>query len=71
METQILSLIRHHAMTDDFNQSTRLTDIMDSLDIVELSFDLEKEFSIIITSEELSSVETVGDIISLTKSKRK
>lgn len=71
METQILSLIRHHAMTDDFTESTRLTDIMDSLDIVELSFDLEKEFSISITNEELSSVEKVGDIISLTKSKRK
>lgn len=69
MEKQILSLIRHHSLTDDFTESTRLSDIMDSLDIVELSFDIEKEFSISITSKDLSTVKTVGDIISLTKSK--
>lgn len=69
MEENILSLIRYHAMIGDFTESTSLYDIMDSLDVIELSFDLEKEFSITISSRELYSVETVGDLISLTKSK--
>lgn len=68
MKENILSLIRYHAM-GDFTESTSLYDIMDSLDIIELSFDLEKEFSIKISSRELSSVKTVGDLISLTMSK--
>ncbi len=43
---------------------------IDSLDAVELSLDLESEFDIEITDEELSSLKTVEDIVKLIESKK-
>ncbi|MCD7893798.1 MAG: acyl carrier protein [Erysipelotrichaceae bacterium] len=43
---------------------------IDSLDAVELSLDLENEFDIEITDEELSSLKTVEDIVKLIESKK-
>ncbi|MCD7809882.1 MAG: acyl carrier protein [Erysipelotrichaceae bacterium] len=42
---------------------------IDSLDAVELSLDLESEFDIEITDDELSSLKTVEDIVKLIESK--
>ena len=43
----------------------------DSLDIVEIEMELERELNIEITDEELSQVETVGDFIKLVEESRK
>jgi acyl carrier protein len=43
----------------------------DSLDVVEIEMELEKELNIEITDEELSQVETVGDLIKLVEESSK
>ena len=55
------------ALTD----TTTLRDDLhaDSLDIVELVMELEKEFVIDITDEEGEKLQTIGDVIALVESK--
>lgn len=43
----------------------------DSLDVAEIEMELEKELNIEITDEELSQVETVGDLIKLVEESSK
>ncbi len=57
---------------DEIKLDSSLNDDLgiDSLDAVELSLDLENEFDIEITDEELSSLKTVEDIVKLIESKK-
>ena len=50
---------------------SRLVDDLkaDSLDIVELIMDLEQEFSIEISDEELPRVQTIGDVVGIIEQK--
>lgn len=43
----------------------------DSLDIVDITFAVEKEFGIIIREEEMYSLDTVGDLVHLVEKKCK
>ncbi|MCD7949828.1 MAG: acyl carrier protein [Erysipelotrichaceae bacterium] len=57
---------------DEIQLDSSLNDDLgiDSLDAVELSLDLENEFDIEISDEELSSLKTVEDIVKLIESKK-
>ncbi|MFA7289201.1 MAG: acyl carrier protein [Melioribacteraceae bacterium] len=52
-------------------QSSLSADLgMDSLDAVEILMDMEREFNISITDEEVETIKTVDDIISLIEEKK-
>ncbi|MCD7839897.1 MAG: acyl carrier protein [Erysipelotrichaceae bacterium] len=57
---------------DEIKLDSSLNDDLgiDSLDAVELSLDLENEFDIEITDEELGGLKTVEDIVKLIESKK-
>lgn len=73
MEERILYLISHYA-GHPVSLTTKLRDLpLDSLDLVELSFDLESEFNIKLPSQEWDTVfqpeQTVSGIVEFVKSK--
>lgn len=43
----------------------------DSLDMVELSMDLEEEFGLSVEKEDISSIKTLGDVVNLVENKKK
>lgn len=53
----------------NLNSDLRKDLSMDSLDAVQLSMDLEDEFSVEISNDEIEKVKTIQDVISLIESK--
>lgn len=52
------------------NESNLANDLgADSLDVVEISMALEREFNVTFSDEDTSKIETVGDVINLINSK--
>ena len=49
-----------------FNDNSNINDIgIDSLDLVELVTEVEDEYKVMLSDEQLESIKTVGDIIKL------
>lgn len=57
---------------EDVSDSTRLRDDLDlsSLQAVTLVMDLEDEFGVVIEDEEIESLATVGDVLSIIQAKQ-
>lgn len=69
----VKDIIKQHAEAFNyFNENTPLEKIaLDSLDMVEISSQIEDEFDIEFTSEEILNLKTIGDIVSLIEQKTK
>ena len=64
-------VIANCVSTEELTEKTALEDDLglDSLDVLSLSFDCEKEFQINISDEEIEKLTTVGDLLSTICSK--
>ncbi len=63
---------QHTEAFNYFDENTPLEKIaLDSLDMVEISSQIEDEFGIDFTSEEILNLKTIGDIVSLIEQKTK
>jgi acyl carrier protein len=64
VEARVLDMMSNHLL-DEVHLSDRLSEdlSMDSLDITEMSMQLEKEFAILIPDNEIENWESVKDIV--------
>jgi acyl carrier protein len=64
VEARVLDMMSNHLL-DEVHLSDRLSEdlSMDSLDITEMSMQLEKEFAILIPENEIENWESVKDIV--------
>lgn len=68
----VRKIIKERKRIDCIELDTRLDSLnFDSLDIVEISLELEDEFHIDFTSEEITSLVTIGDLVKIIERKRK
>lgn len=63
MEKEIKNIITNHLKIDLENESEKIDDIMDSLDLIEIVIDLEAKFDIEIPDNVGNQWKTIGDII--------
>jgi len=74
MQDKIFDRIAEQFKADrsSFNLETTFSSLnADSLDMVELSMELEDEFGFSLEKEDISSIKTLGDIVNLVESKKK
>lgn len=69
---KVKSIIGNHADISNFNDDSLLENIgLDSLDIVEISAEIEENFNISFTSDEIVNLKTFKDIVYLIEQKTK
>ena len=68
----VISSIKNKVKDAEIKESTNLSSLgLDSLDLVEITLEIEDKFHIDFTSNDISHLETVKDVISLIERKTK
>lgn len=66
LENDIITKIADHLGRKNITKDTSFQDLgLDSLELVELSMEVEKEYSVTLDNEKLNSVKTVGEFMDL------
>lgn len=72
LETIVKILSERNDLNRAIDANTTLEDLgLDSIDIVEITVELEDKYSIEFTSKEVTGLVTVGDVVKLIEQKRK
>lgn len=68
----VTSSIKNKTNIENINESTVLTDLgLDSLDLVDIALEIEDKLNLNFTSNELTKIVTIKDVISLIERKTK
>ena len=74
IETMIFGFVSNHfgVDADTLSGETKFVDDLDadSLDIVEMTIQVEEKYDIIIEDEEAEKMETIGDVIAIIEKKK-
>ena len=72
MFERIKELVQKRSSVKDIKEDDKLSDLdMDSLDLVAVMIEIEEEFNVEFTSEEILDIKTIKDVIKLIERKRK
>ena len=72
MLERIKELVQKRSSVKDIKEDDKLSDLdMDSLDLVAVMIEIEEEFNVEFTSEEILDIKTIKDVIKLIERKRK
>ena len=67
IETRVINIINEKLGVDAKSEDTFDDLYADSLDLVEITIECEKEFSYPITDDKVQNLKTVGDLVNLIK----
>ena len=67
IETRVINIINEELGVEATEEDTFEDLYMDSLDLVEITIECEKEFSYPITDDKVQNLKTVGDLVNLIK----
>ena len=65
IETRVINIINEELGVEATEEDTFEDLYMDSLDLVEITIECEKEFSYPITDDKVQNLKTVGDLVNL------